>query len=86
MAKAKYATPEFKAERKRITAAQARGEWLRCVQPVCVMGTRDIAPHQPTDVAHDDSGAVILGPAHARCNRRDGGVRRHTVTKRRWKL
>lgn len=84
MADPRYRTPEFRAERRRITAAQARGQWLECVQPECVMDTRDIAPHQPADVAHDDTGTIVLGPAHATCNRRDGGIRRHTVTKQRW--
>ncbi|MFJ9315781.1 hypothetical protein ACIRN4_16445 [Pimelobacter simplex] len=41
------------------------------------MDSRDIAPDQQVDIAHDDSGAVILGPAHRRCNRVDGGKRRH---------
>ena len=86
MADARYQTREYRAARKAITAAQARGEWLVCVQPECVMGTRDIAPSQATDVAHDDSGTVVLGPAHMRCNRVDGGKRRHTVRVRRWVL
>lgn len=86
MSRAKYQTPDFRAERKRINEAQARGEWLTCVQGECVMGSRDIAPHEPADVAHDDSGTVVLGPAHATCNRRDGGIRRHQDTKRRWRL
>lgn len=87
MTKAKYQTPDYRAARAAITAAQQRGEWLECKQPECVMATRDIAPSQATDVAHDDSGTVILGPAHARCNRVDGGKRRHTVrAPRRWVL
>ena len=87
MAKPQHRTPEYRAARKQLDKAQARGEWLTCVQPVCKHPTRDIAPHQPIDVAHDDGGAVILGPAHEHCNRSDGGKRRHMDTKgRRWIL
>lgn len=77
MAGPQHRTPEYRAARKAVTRAQAMGQWLECVQPVCVMQSRDIAPSDPVDVAHDDSGTVILGPAHARCNRADGGRRRH---------
>lgn len=91
MAGPQHRTPEYRAAYRAIKAAQAQGQWLVCVQPVCVMTTRDIGPTQRVDVAHDDSGTVILGPAHARCNRSDGAVRgnhargtRHTPT--RWSL
>lgn len=83
MAGAKYRTPEHRAERKRINAAQARGQWLTCVQGWhgssggCLMATRDIAPSDEAHVAHDDSGTVVIGPAHALCNVTDGGQRRH---------
>jgi hypothetical protein len=87
MALAKYNTREYRAARKAITAAQRRGEWLVCVQPECVEASRAIAPSQPADVAHDDSGTVVLGPAHQSCNRVDGGKRRHlATTPRRWIL
>lgn len=76
MARAKYRTPEYRAAYAALRAAQARGDWLTCVQPVCLMPSRDIAPDEPTHVAHDDSGEEILGPAHARCNTSDGGKRR----------
>lgn len=95
MAAAKYRTREYRAARASITAAQARGEWLVCVQPDllgvlgagCVRDTRDIAPHEMAHVAHDATGTVILGAAHELCNERDGGVRRHLVREpRRWIL
>ena len=87
MAGPQHRTPEYRAARKQLDKAQARGEWLTCVQPVCVEASRDIAPHQPCHVAHDDSGTVILGPAHWLCNVTDGGKRRHQDTKgRRWVL
>ena len=77
MARAKYRTPEYLAAYAAIRAAQARGDWLVCVQPVCLMRTRDISPDSAAHVAHDDAGLEILGPAHARCNTSDGGKRRH---------
>ena len=75
MAKPQYQTPEYRAAYQDIRKAQAAGQWLICVQPVCLHPTRDIAPNQAIDVAHDDSGTVILGPAHRRCNRSDGATR-----------
>lgn len=80
MAGPQHRTPEYRAARKAYTKAQREGRYLECVQPVCVMGNRTIAPHQPVHVAHDDSGTVILGPAHSTCNTTDGGVRRHGGT------
>lgn len=83
MASPKHRTPEHRAERKRITAAQARGEWLVCVQGWhgssggCLHPTRDIAPTDEAHVAHNDEGTVVIGPAHALCNTTDGGQRRH---------
>jgi hypothetical protein len=87
MAKPKYQTREYRAARASYTRAQAQGQWLTCAQPVCVMDSRAIPPTHPIDVAHDDTGTLILGPAHQRCNRADGGRRRHTTTApRRWDL
>ena len=87
MAGPQHRTPEYRLARKGYDLAQARGQWLECAQPVCLMVTRDIAPDQAYDVAHDDSGTVILGAAHPRCNRSDGGKRRHAPrTPNRWAL
>jgi hypothetical protein len=90
MAGPQHRTPEYRAARKAYTAAQQRGEWHTCAQPICVMGTRDIAPTQPIDVAHDESATIILGPAHRRCNRVDGAWRRQHPGRvkpdRRWAL
>lgn len=82
----RYATPEYRAAYQQVRRAQAAGQWLECQQPVCLEPTRDIAPHQPVDIAHDDSGDVILGPAHRRCNRVDGGKRRHLRPVAHWVL
>ena len=75
MSKPQHRTPEYRAERRRIDKAQAAGQWLTCVQPVCKHNTRDIAPNQEAHVAHDDAGVEILGPAHARCNTSNGATR-----------
>lgn len=75
MAKAKYRTPEYRAAYAEIRAAQRRGDWLVCAQPVCLMPTRDIGPDQAAHVAHDDSGEEIPGAAHELCNTTDGGKR-----------
>lgn len=89
MAKAKYLTPEYRAERKAVDQAQAAGRWLWCNEVICLHPSRRIAPWQPADVAHDTSGTIVLGPAHRRCNRAEGAARgnrmRRRVT-RRWVL
>lgn len=79
MAKAKYNTPEYRAAYAAIRAAQRRGDWLTCAQPVCLMPTRDIAPDQKAHVAHDDAALEILGASHAKCNTTDGGKRGNEV-------
>ena len=75
MAKAKYQTPEYRAARADITRRQQQGEWLTCVETVCLMETRDIAPTDRAHVAHDETGTIILGPAHERCNTSEGATR-----------
>ncbi len=44
MASAKYRTPEYLAAYRALRAAQKRGDWLVCAQPVCLMPSRDIGP------------------------------------------
>jgi len=48
------------------------------------MSDRFIAPDEAWDVAHDDSGTVILGPAHQACNRVEAGRKRHRVHAHHW--
>lgn len=55
--------------------AQEAGQWLTCRQPECVMPDRTIAPNEPAHMGHDDTGTVLIGPVHARCNTRDGAIR-----------
>jgi hypothetical protein len=68
MAKPQHRTPEYRRAYQAIKAAQAAGQWLTCVEPVCLMRSRDIPPWVRASVSHDTSGAVILGPGHLRCN------------------
>lgn len=75
MAGPQHRTPEYRAAYKKLKAQQARGAWLTCVEPVCVMPTRAIAPTDRASVSHDTTGTVILGPGHHRCNMREAAVR-----------
>mgnify|MGYP000275887239 CR=1 FL=1 len=79
MASAKYRTPEYRAAKRDADAAQARGEWLTCCETICLKSTRDIAPTDDVDIAHDEAGIVVLGPAHAHCNRSEGATRGHRI-------
>ena len=79
MVSAKYRTPEYLAAYRALRAAQKRGDWLVCAQPVCLMPSRDIGPDQSAHVGHDDSGNEIIGPVHERCNVVDGGRRGNQV-------
>ena len=75
MAGPQHRTPEYRAARKQLDQAQARGEVLTCVEPVCFMPSRAIYPEQRADVCHDPSGTVITGPGHHTCNRSEGATR-----------
>lgn len=79
MAKAKYQTPEYKtAKRQGQRDIDAGNGW--CREIICLETSRYIPPGTKSDqwhVAHDHTGTIILGPAHARCNTADGGRRRH---------
>ena len=85
MGDSRYTTREYRDARAKAHRDVEAG-LAYCAQPVCVMTTRWIPPGTPNDVAHDDSGTVILGPADARCNRSDGGKRRHAPKLTRWVL
>lgn len=68
MASPQHRTPEYVAAYKAIRRAQAAGQVLVCVEPVCVHRNRAILPMMRASVSHDTSGTVILGPSHLRCN------------------
>lgn len=83
MAGPQHRTPEYRRAYRKLKQDQAAGRWLTCVQGMhgssgdCLHATRDIAPDTPAHVAHDDTGLVIIGAAHADCNTTDGGQRAH---------
>jgi hypothetical protein len=63
-----HRTPEYRRAYQALAIAQRAGQWLTCVEPNCVMSSRDIAPWMPAHVCHDPSGMVIIGVGHRRCN------------------
>lgn len=84
-------------EQKRYWARIIEREGATCVQGLpgtgtsgtCVMPTREIPVGTPSDgwhLAHADNGVDVVGPAHIRCNCRDGGQRRHARPVTRWAL
>lgn len=78
MSKAKYQTPEHRAERKRWKPLVDRGE-AYCVEPRCLVelatGSRWIKPGSRWHVSHTPDGATYLGPSHERCNTSEGAAR-----------
>lgn len=44
-----------------------------CMELVCVMPSRRIAPGTDWDLAHNRASGGYRGPAHQRCNRAEGG-------------
>lgn len=75
MVKPQHRTTEYVAAYKAQKAAQARGEWLWCVEPTCLMNTRAIAPWQRASISHDPTGRIILGDSHLRCNLSEAATR-----------
>ena len=68
MAKPQHRTPEYRRAYQTQRQAQAAGQWLTCVEPICKKPSRDIAPWDRASISHDPSGTVILGPSHLSCN------------------
>ena len=63
-----------KAERRRWVPVIAAGQgW--CRELICIEPSRFIAPDTPWDLAHADTADTYRGPAHATCNRAEGGRR-----------
>lgn len=74
MTKPKYRTKQHQQARAHYAQVIRRGEgW--CVEPVCLLPTRHIAPGTAWDVCHDPSARIITGPGHAKCNRAEGAKR-----------
>jgi hypothetical protein len=57
-----------------MAALRAAGAGL-CAERVCVHRTRVITPDDDLHLAHDPTGTVVLGLAHADCNRHEAAVR-----------
>jgi hypothetical protein len=62
-----------------------------CTETICLMPSRYIEPGSPVDAAHTPDGEAYLGPAHAKCNRSEGGKRGRAIQGhggiiRRWAL
>lgn len=75
MAKAQHRTREYIAAYKALRRAQASGQVLWCVEPVCKFPSRHIYPHQRASVSHDTSGTVILGYSHLHDNLSEAAIR-----------
>jgi hypothetical protein len=61
-------------------AASLRSEGGQCMERICVMQTRRIAPGAPWHLAHDHeahSATAYLGPAHPECNKHEKQLRDH---------
>lgn len=59
-----------------------RAKWKPLVDAgrvACWRCRRLIPPGAPWDLGHNDAGTGYLGPEHARCNRQDGGRKRHRM-------
>lgn len=65
-----------------MTALRRAGAGL-CAERVCVMRTRLITPDMPLHLAHDPTGTIVLGLAHARCNTHEAAVRARRIQTRR---
>jgi hypothetical protein len=89
MAKAQHRTTEYVAAYKAVKRAQAAGQVLVCVEPVCKFATRLISPWQRASVSHDQTGTQILGPSHLKCNLSEAAVRgnrQRARGRKRWAL
>lgn len=82
MAGPQHRTREYRQAYRALKAAQRAGQWLTCAEPVCLMDSRAIAPWMPAHVCHDETGTVILGPGHRRCNITEVNERRQGKRKR----
>lgn len=83
MASPQHRTPEYRAAYKAIRKAQAQGQTLWCVEPVCKYPTRAIYPTQRASVSHDPSGQIILGPSHLHDNLSEAAIRGNKMRARR---
>jgi hypothetical protein len=84
------AKPQYGAAHKRIKeqwrpAVDAGEAW--CTEPLCLEDDRWIPPDTEWDLAHNrDIPGTYHGPAHARCNRSEGGKAAHAPVAITWQL
>ena len=83
MAKPQHRTPEYRRAYDQLRRAQAAGQWLTCVEPICKRRTRDIAPTDRASISHDPTGTLILGPSHLGCNLSEAATRGNRMRRRR---
>lgn len=69
-------------ERKRWAPLVARGE-AQCAEARCLMTSRWIPPGSTWDLAHDETGTIVIGVSHAKCNRSEGATRGNRMRGRR---
>lgn len=79
---------QHQAERARWATVVEAGHGY-CQAKTCTYPTRFIPPGTPWDLGHSDDRTRWTGPEHRRCNRADGGRKRHqksTASRKRWAL
>jgi hypothetical protein len=77
MARARYRDPLYQ-QAIRIWTLTIERHGARCSAKLCLWGDRTIpagAPRTAWDMGHDETGHIITGPEHRRCNRHEGSVR-----------
>lgn len=81
MAKPRYSY-RHQQQRKQWALTVNRGEG-QCAEVRCLMSTRWIAPGSKWHLAHDETGTVVIGVSHARCNTSEGATRGNKMRGRR---
>ena len=85
------AAPKYEGDHRRTRKAWeqvvAAGNAM-CMERVCLMPARWIAPGSQWHLAHNPEGTLTIGPAHAVCNLSEAGKRGNPTgvakRKRRW--
>lgn len=73
---------DHRAERDRhLRALQRAGAGL-CAERVCVKRSRVITPDMDLHLAHDPTGTIVIGLAHAACNVHEAATRARRMQQR----
>jgi hypothetical protein len=70
----RYGREHRETRDRHMAALRAAGAGL-CAERVCVKRSRVITPDMPLHLAHDPTGTIVLGLAHAACNVHEAAVR-----------